>query len=222
MLRAKRACTTMARAGSSSHKQEHADSMMTIERWMEYLRGRLVAKERPAMFSDFDDLLYEEYTLYQLSEYQGFQHQLSWVEGFYVDTLVHDFFCALVSANRASEVQMEKNQESGEINPAELYKKNYTNKDGFGPRKEQEKLKDLQEFTKKKVEMEATLRDHREELGGSRSRYPVLEQRMDAHEKGARACEWSMRSACNRNKSACERSKSTFWAEISKEEKSPL
>ncbi|KAB1203341.1 hypothetical protein CJ030_MR8G016486 [Morella rubra] len=33
-----------------------------------------------------------------------------------------------------------KNQESGEINPAELYKKNYTNKDGFGPRKEREKF----------------------------------------------------------------------------------
>ncbi|KAB1203349.1 hypothetical protein CJ030_MR8G016494 [Morella rubra] len=94
-----------------------------------------------------------------------------------------------------------KNQESGEINPAELYKKNYTNKDGFGPRKEREKFmtavkplpsstlttqssdlqhqlakardeieamraareKDLQEFAKKQAEMEATLRDHREE-----------------------------------------------------------
>ncbi|KAB1228110.1 hypothetical protein CJ030_MR4G013712 [Morella rubra] len=33
-----------------------------------------------------------------------------------------------------------KNQESGNINPAELYKKNYTNKDGFGPRKEREKF----------------------------------------------------------------------------------
>ncbi|KAB1206228.1 hypothetical protein CJ030_MR7G014373 [Morella rubra] len=115
-----------------------------------------------------------------------------------------------------------KNQESGNINPAELYKKNYTNKDGFGPRKEREKFiifeilgkksgyvrglgrvkpppsstlttqssdlqhqlakardeieamraareKDLQEFAKKQAEMEATLRDHREEQRWSRS-----------------------------------------------------
>ncbi|KAB1219359.1 hypothetical protein CJ030_MR3G001158 [Morella rubra] len=102
-----------------------------------------------------------------------------------------------------------KNQESGNINPAELYKKNYTNKDGIwtseGEREIYERMdafqrravkpppsstlttqssdlqhqlakardeieamraareKDLQEFAKKQAEMEATLRDHREE-----------------------------------------------------------
>ncbi|KAB1205333.1 hypothetical protein CJ030_MR7G012031 [Morella rubra] len=82
-----------------------------------------------------------------------------------------------------------KNQENCKINPAELYKKNYTNKDGVWTSKEQEKFifstlmflhqlakardeieamraakeKDLQEFVKKQAEMEATLRDHREE-----------------------------------------------------------
>ncbi|KAB1207486.1 hypothetical protein CJ030_MR7G000719 [Morella rubra] len=115
-----------------------------------------------------------------------------------------------------------KNQESGNINPAELYKKNYTNKDGIwtseGAREIYERMdafqrqcdlegktyteievyseilgkksgyvrglgrahqlakardeieamraareKDLQEFAKKQAEMEATLRDHREE-----------------------------------------------------------
>ncbi|KAB1206330.1 hypothetical protein CJ030_MR7G011823 [Morella rubra] len=80
-----------------------------------------------------------------------------------------------------------KNQESGEINPVKLYKKNYTNKDGVwtseGARKiyfiyfnvfaseardEIEAMraareKDLQEFVKKQAKMEATLRDHREE-----------------------------------------------------------
>ncbi|KAB1213072.1 hypothetical protein CJ030_MR5G019243 [Morella rubra] len=94
-----------------------------------------------------------------------------------------------------------KNQESGNINPAELYKRIIQTKMGFGPRKEREKFmtavkpppsstlttqssdlqhqlakardeieamraareKDLQEFAKKQAEMEATLRDHREE-----------------------------------------------------------
>ncbi|KAB1203115.1 hypothetical protein CJ030_MR8G008947 [Morella rubra] len=59
------------------------------------------------MLSDFDQLLYEEHSLYQLFEYQGFLHQLSWTEGFCVDTLVQDFFCALVSVDRAPEVQLE-------------------------------------------------------------------------------------------------------------------
>ncbi|KAB1212892.1 hypothetical protein CJ030_MR5G010192 [Morella rubra] len=81
--------------------------MMTLERRMEYLRGRLVAKERPVTLSDFDHLLYEEHSLYQLFEYQGFLHQFSWMEGFCVDTLVHDFLCALVSVDRAPEVQLE-------------------------------------------------------------------------------------------------------------------
>ncbi|KAB1206344.1 hypothetical protein CJ030_MR7G025648 [Morella rubra] len=81
--------------------------MMTLERRMEYLRGRPVAKERPVTLSDFDQLLYEEHSLYQLFEYQGFLHQLSWTEGFCVDTVVQDFFCALVSVDRAPEVQLE-------------------------------------------------------------------------------------------------------------------
>ncbi|KAB1223153.1 hypothetical protein CJ030_MR2G016454 [Morella rubra] len=49
---------------------------------MEYLRGQPVAKERPVTLSDFDQLLYEEHSLYQLFKYQGFLHQLSWTEGF--------------------------------------------------------------------------------------------------------------------------------------------
>ncbi|KAB1220156.1 hypothetical protein CJ030_MR3G012007 [Morella rubra] len=81
--------------------------MMTLERQMEYLRGRSVAKERPVTLSDFDQLLYEEHSLYQLFEYQGFLHQLSWTVGFCVDTVVQDFFCALVSVDRAPEVQLE-------------------------------------------------------------------------------------------------------------------
>ncbi|KAB1206289.1 hypothetical protein CJ030_MR7G011782 [Morella rubra] len=81
--------------------------MMTLERRMEYLRGRPVAKERPVTLSDFDQLLYEEHSLYQLFEYQGFLHQLSWTEGFCVDAVVQDFFCALISVDRAPEVQLE-------------------------------------------------------------------------------------------------------------------
>ncbi|KAB1226623.1 hypothetical protein CJ030_MR1G027494 [Morella rubra] len=74
--------------GSSSQEQEVADPMMTLERRMEYLRGRPVAKERPVTLSDFDQLLYEEHSFYQLFEYQGFLHQLSWTEGFCVDAVV--------------------------------------------------------------------------------------------------------------------------------------
>ncbi|KAB1200816.1 hypothetical protein CJ030_MR0G006225 [Morella rubra] len=103
----KRARTTRTGTGSSSQEQEVADLMMTLERRMEYLRGRPVAKERPVTLSDFDQLLYEEHFLYQLFEYQGFLHQLSWTEGFCVDAVVQDFFCALVSVDRAPEVQLE-------------------------------------------------------------------------------------------------------------------
>ncbi|KAB1202813.1 hypothetical protein CJ030_MR8G024926 [Morella rubra] len=103
----KRARTTRTGTGSSSQEQEVADPMMTLERRMEYLRGRPVAKERPVTLSDFDQLLYEEHSLYQLFEYQGFLHQLSWTEGFCVDAVVQDFFCALVSVDRAPEVQLE-------------------------------------------------------------------------------------------------------------------
>ncbi|KAB1202223.1 hypothetical protein CJ030_MR8G001775 [Morella rubra] len=81
------ACVHNKGDGSSSQEQEVADPMMTLERRMEYLRGRPVAKERPVTLSDFDQLLYEEHSLYQLFEYQGFLHQLSWTEGFCVDTL---------------------------------------------------------------------------------------------------------------------------------------
>ncbi|KAB1228129.1 hypothetical protein CJ030_MR4G013731 [Morella rubra] len=81
--------------------------MMTLERRMKYMRGRPVAKDRPVTLADFDHLLYEEHSLYQLFEYQRFLYQLSWVEGFCVDTLMHDFFCALVSVDRAPEVQLE-------------------------------------------------------------------------------------------------------------------
>ncbi|KAB1222944.1 hypothetical protein CJ030_MR2G019463 [Morella rubra] len=73
----KRARTTRTGMGSSSQEQEVADPMMTLERRMEYLRGQPVAKERFVTLSDFDQLLYEEHSLYQLFEYQGFLHQLN-------------------------------------------------------------------------------------------------------------------------------------------------
>ncbi|KAB1209109.1 hypothetical protein CJ030_MR6G015495 [Morella rubra] len=107
----KRARTTRTGTGSSSQEQEVADPMMTLERRMGYLRGRPLAKERPVTLSDFDQLLYEEHSLYQLFEYQGFLHQLSWTEGFCVDAVVQDFFCALVSVDRAPEVQLERTSE---------------------------------------------------------------------------------------------------------------
>ncbi|KAB1223634.1 Wall-associated receptor kinase-like 8 [Morella rubra] len=53
----KRARTTRTGTGSSSQEQEVADPMMTLERRMEYLRGRPVAKERPVTLSDFDQLI---------------------------------------------------------------------------------------------------------------------------------------------------------------------
>ncbi|KAB1212808.1 hypothetical protein CJ030_MR5G011908 [Morella rubra] len=104
-------CTTRTGTGSLSQEQEVTDSMMTMERRMEYLRGRPVAKKRAVTLSDFDNLLHEEHSLYQLFEYQGFLHQLSWTEGFCVDAVVQDFFCALVSVDRAPEVQLESMEE---------------------------------------------------------------------------------------------------------------
>ncbi|KAB1210273.1 hypothetical protein CJ030_MR6G013332 [Morella rubra] len=104
-----------------------------------------------------------------------------------------------------------KNQESGNINPAELYKKNYTNKDGIwtseGAREIYHQLakardeieamraareKDLQEFAKKQAEMEATLRDHREEQRVEQERIRLeQEERM---KRSKSACEWSTRA----------------------------
>ncbi|KAB1226895.1 hypothetical protein CJ030_MR1G011764 [Morella rubra] len=63
---------TRSGIGSSSQEQEVVDPMMTLERQMEYPRGRPVAKECPVMLFDFDQLLYEEHSLYQLFEYQDF------------------------------------------------------------------------------------------------------------------------------------------------------
>ncbi|KAB1221408.1 hypothetical protein CJ030_MR2G013132 [Morella rubra] len=107
----KRARTSRTGTGSSSQEQEVTDPMMTLERRMEYLRGRPVAKERPVTLSDFDQLLYEEHSLYHSSSTKGFLHQLSWTEGFCVDAVVQDFFCALVSVDRAPEVQLESLEE---------------------------------------------------------------------------------------------------------------
>ncbi|KAB1220225.1 hypothetical protein CJ030_MR3G017049 [Morella rubra] len=160
-----------------------------------------------------------------------------------------------------------KNQESGNINPAELYKKNYTNKDGIwtseGAREIYERMdafqrqcdlegktyteievyseilgkksgyvrglgrahqlakardeieamraareKDLQEFAKKQAEMEATLRDHREEQRVEQERIRLeQEERMKREQERMRI---EHESACNKNKSACERSKSAY------------
>ncbi|KAB1225379.1 hypothetical protein CJ030_MR1G015681 [Morella rubra] len=147
-----------------------------------------------------------------------------------------------------------KNQESGNINPAELYKKNYTNKDGFGPRKEREKFmngwmpssadavkpppsstlttqssdlqhqlakardeieamraareKNLQEFTKKQAEMEATLRDHHEEQRVEQERIRLEQEERMKREQERMQVEHEERM--HRNKSACERSKSAY------------
>ncbi|KAB1211913.1 hypothetical protein CJ030_MR5G000974 [Morella rubra] len=120
-----------------------------------------------------------------------------------------------------------KNQESSNINPAELYKKNYTNKDGIwtseGEREIYHQLakardeieamraareKDLQEFSKKQAEMEATLRDHREEQRVEQERIRLeQEERMKMEQERMRV---EHESACERNKSACERSKSAY------------
>ncbi|KAB1220930.1 hypothetical protein CJ030_MR3G025379 [Morella rubra] len=47
-----------------------------------------------------------------------------------------------------------KNQESGEINPAELYKKNYTNKDAFGPQKEAREIYERMDAFQRKCDLE--------------------------------------------------------------------
>ncbi|KAB1219930.1 hypothetical protein CJ030_MR3G009572 [Morella rubra] len=269
----------------------------TLERRMEYLRGRPVAKERLVTLSDFDQLLYKEHSLYQLFEHQGFLHQLSWTEGFCVDVVVQDFFSALISVDRAPEVQLEdhfdldytrhedvrtvvktmmtacrthrnrmhayfkkfpskeaallkphpdsteeqwkelcdlftskafiKNEESSNINPAKLYKKNYTKKDGIwtseGAREIYHQLakardeieamraareKDLQEFAKKQAEMEATLRDHREEQWVEQERIRLeQEERMKREQEHMRV---EHEERMQQEKSACERSKSAY------------
>ncbi|KAB1202659.1 hypothetical protein CJ030_MR8G020279 [Morella rubra] len=48
---------------------------MTVERQMQYLKLRLVFRERPVTLSDFDDLLYEDHNIFQLFEYQGQQRR---------------------------------------------------------------------------------------------------------------------------------------------------
>ncbi|KAB1212246.1 hypothetical protein CJ030_MR5G025014 [Morella rubra] len=356
----KRARTTRTGTGSSSQEQEVADPMMTLERRMEYLRGRPVAKERPVTLSDFDQLLAPEVQLevrgvqflfsadviadflncprpespcfpaVPLNDEQRTSEQDLWtlmtgktsaVDHFDLDytrhedvrTVVetmmtarrthrnrmHAYFKKFPSKEAAllkphpdtteeqwkelcdlftSEAFMKrseqnkknrskltvnhaagsrsfqrtracmKNQESGNINPAELYKKNYTNKDGIwtseGAREIYERMdafqrqcdlegktyteiehqlakardeieamraareKDLQEFAKKQAEMEATLRDHREEQRVEQERIRLeQEERMKREQERMRV---STRSACNRNKSACERSKSAY------------
>ncbi|KAB1206564.1 hypothetical protein CJ030_MR7G015969 [Morella rubra] len=98
---------------------------------------------------------------------------------------------------------------------------------GFGPRKEREKFikgkdeieamraareKDLQEFAKKQAEMEATLRDHREEQRVEQERIRLeQEERM---KRSKSACEWSTRSTCKSTRSACKRSKSAYGRNI--------
>ncbi|KAB1226479.1 hypothetical protein CJ030_MR1G014061 [Morella rubra] len=75
--------------------------MMTLERRMEYLREQPVAKEHPVTLSDFDHLLYEEHSLYQLFEYQGFLHSSRGLRGL-VDAVVQDFFCTLLEIEHLS------------------------------------------------------------------------------------------------------------------------
>ncbi|KAB1226320.1 hypothetical protein CJ030_MR1G020553 [Morella rubra] len=72
--------------------------------------------------------------------------------------------------------------------------------------------KDLQEFAKKQAEMEATLRDHREEQRVEQERIRLeQEERMKREQERMK---WSTRSTWNRNKSACERSKSAYGRNI--------
>ncbi|KAB1223640.1 hypothetical protein CJ030_MR2G023034 [Morella rubra] len=127
-----------------------------------------------------------------------------------------------------------KNQESGNINPAELYKKNYTNKDGIwtseGAREIYHQLakardeievmraareKDLQEFAKKQAEMEATLRDHREEQRVEQERIRLeQEERMKREQERMRVeHEERMQQEQERMRKEQER----LRAEISKE-----
>ncbi|KAB1209752.1 hypothetical protein CJ030_MR6G001829 [Morella rubra] len=109
----------------------------------------------------------------------------------------------------------------------ELYKKNYTNKDGIwtseGAREIYHQLakardeieamraareKDLQEFAKKQAEMEATLRDHREEQRVEQERIRLeQEERMKREQERMRV---EHEERMQRNKSACERSKSAY------------
>ncbi|KAB1227753.1 hypothetical protein CJ030_MR1G028900 [Morella rubra] len=92
-----------------------------------------------------------------------------------------------------------KNLDNGKINPAELYKKNYTNKDASeGNVNEIEAMraareKDLQYFTKKQAKMEATLRNHRDE-----------------HWVEKECIRLKQEERMKRSKSACERSKSAY------------
>ncbi|KAB1205180.1 hypothetical protein CJ030_MR7G021992 [Morella rubra] len=119
-----------------------------------------------------------------------------------------------------------KNQESGNINPAELYKKNYTNKDGIWTseghqlakaRDEIEAMraareKDLQEFAKKQAEMEATLRDHREEQQVEQERI-----RLEQEERMKRAHASGARGAHAKEQERMRKEQERLQAEISKE-----
>ncbi|KAB1219451.1 Chitinase 5 [Morella rubra] len=122
-----------------------------------------------------------------------------------------------------------KNQESGNINPAELYKKNYTNKDGIwtleGAREIYERMDafqrkcDLEGKTyteiEKQAEMEATLRDHREEQRVEQERIRLeQEERMKREQERMRVeHEERMQQEQERMRKEQER----LRAEISKE-----
>ncbi|KAB1212633.1 hypothetical protein CJ030_MR5G009675 [Morella rubra] len=101
-----------------------------------------------------------------------------------------------------------KNQESGNINPAELYKKNYTNKDGIWT---SEGAREIY----KQAEMEATLRDHREEQRVEQERIRLeQEERMKREQERMRVeHEERMQQEQERMRKEQER----LRAEISKE-----
>ncbi|KAB1205174.1 hypothetical protein CJ030_MR7G021998 [Morella rubra] len=73
--------------------------------------------------------------------------------------------------------------------------------------------KDLQEFAKKQAEMEATLRDHREEqrVEQERIRLEQEERMKKAHASGARGAHAKEQSACERSKSAYRQKYRRNW-----------
>ncbi|KAB1213009.1 hypothetical protein CJ030_MR5G016142 [Morella rubra] len=77
---------TSLRIGMGSSSQEQQEPELSVETPIDFLRMRLVARKH--LLSDFDDMMYEDNTLFRLFEYQGFLHQLSWTVGFCVDDMI--------------------------------------------------------------------------------------------------------------------------------------
>lgn len=99
---------TSSRTSIGSSCLEQQEPELNLETWMECLTLRPVARERRVTLFDFDDLMYRDHSLLQLFKYQGFLHQLSWTDGFCVDGLVRDFYCADIAERKGDELQLTK------------------------------------------------------------------------------------------------------------------